>query len=91
MVLTVQATEIATCAGDRETLGAWMKMVKRLLLDGIDGQRTGFAIDFAPEDTILVAPTPTDACLAVCNMTAVRTEQALYLSIFQCPIVSALH
>jgi hypothetical protein len=91
VVLTVQATEIATRAGDREALGARMKVVKRFLLDGVDGQRTRLAIDYASEHTIFVAPTSTDACLAVCNMAMMRTEYALHLSIFQGPIVSAFH
>lgn len=66
-------------------------MVKRFLFDGVDGQRAGFAIDYASEYTIFVAPASTDACLAVRNMAVMRTERALHLSIFQRPIVSAFH
>ena len=91
MVLTVQATEITTRAGERETLGARMKVVKRFLFDGVDGQRTRLAIDYASEYTIFVAPASTDARLAVRNMAMMRTKHALHLSIFQRPIVSAFH
>ena len=91
MVLTVQATEIAARAGDRETLGARMEVVNRVFLDGVDGQRTGFTLDFAPEHTVIVASATTDARLAICYMAMVRTEQTLHPSVIQRPIVSALH
>ena len=78
MILTVQTTEIATRAGDREAFGAWMEVIQWLFLNGVDSQRTGFAIDLASEHTVLVAPTPTDARLAVCNMAVMRTELTLY-------------
>ena len=38
VVLTVQTTEVTTCAGEGETGGARMEVVEGLLLDGIDGQ-----------------------------------------------------
>ena len=37
VVLTVLTTEVTACAGERETGGARMEVVERLLLDGIDG------------------------------------------------------
>lgn len=38
VVLTVQATEVATRAGDRQALGARMEMIKRLLLDRVNSK-----------------------------------------------------
>ena len=38
MVLTVEATEIATCAGKGETGGAGVEVVEGFLLDGVDGE-----------------------------------------------------
>ena len=37
MILTVQTTEIATCAGQREARGAGMKVVEWFLLDRVNG------------------------------------------------------
>ena len=78
MILTVQATEITTRTGDRQTLRTWMEMIQRFLLDGIDGQRTRFAIDFADKHAIMIPATATKARLAIGHPTMVRTKQALY-------------
>ena len=73
MVLTVQTTEVTTRTGEGKTGGAWMEMVEGLLLDGIDGQRTGFGIDLADEHALLIPATATAACLAVGYMTMMGT------------------
>ena len=49
VILTVETAEVTACAGKRKALGAWMKMIERLLLDGVDGQGTGLGIDFAKD------------------------------------------
>ena len=41
VVLTVQAAEIATRTGQRQTRRTWMEVVQRLFLYGVDGQRAG--------------------------------------------------
>ena len=78
MVLTVQATEVTPCAGQRQTGGAWVEMVEWFLLDGIDSQRTGFAIDLADKHTVVVSATTTAACPSVGDTAVVRTEQTLH-------------
>ena len=85
MILTVQATEIAPCTGYRQTLRAWMEMIQRLFLDGIDCQRTGFAINLADQHAVPVSATATKACLAIGDMAMVRTDQT-----FQSPVVEGL-
>ena len=91
MILTVQTLEVAASTGNGEALGARMEVVQRLLLDGVNGQRTGFAIDFAHEHTVLITTAPADSRLAVRNLTMMRTEQTLHPSIIQPLIVFALH
>ena len=91
MVLTVQASEVAACAGDRKARGARMEVVERLLLNRVDGQRTRFAVDLTDEHSILIASAAANARLAICNLAMVRTELTLYLSIFQPLIIPALH
>ena len=81
MVLTVQTTEVTPCAGQRQTGGARVEMIERFLLDGVDGQRTGFAINLADEHAIVISTTTTAASLAVGDTTMMRTEQALYHAI----------
>ena len=49
VVLTVEATEIATCAGEGETGGAGMEVVEGFLFDGVDGEGAGTGVDFAEE------------------------------------------
>jgi hypothetical protein len=49
VVLTVEATEIATCAGEGETGGAGMEVVEGFLFDGVDGEGAGTGVDFADE------------------------------------------
>ena len=78
MVLTVQTPKVTASTGNGETLGARMEVIKRLLLDRVDGQRTGFTIDFAHKFTFNVATTPTDTRLAIGNLAMMRTELTLY-------------
>ena len=91
MILTVQTPEVAARTGNGETLGVRMEVVQRLFLNGINGQRTGLAIDFADEHTVLITTAPTDTRLAIRNLTMMRTEQTLHPSIIQPLIVFALH
>jgi hypothetical protein len=90
VILTVQTTEVTTCAGEREALGARMEMVERLFLDGVDGQGTGLGIDLAKKDTAIIAPTATAACLSIGNMAVVRTELTLDCPTLQLLIIPAL-
>ena len=90
MVLTVQATEITTCAGNGQAGGSWMEVVERFLLDGIDGQRTGLTIDLADEYTIMIPSTATDARLSIGNMTMVGTDLTLHSPTLQLPIIPTL-
>ena len=91
MVLTVQTTEVTPCAGQRQTGGAWVEMIERFLLDGVDGQRTGFAIDLADEHAFVITTTATAPSLSFGDATMMRTEQALYHAIVQLLIISTLH
>ena len=90
MVLTVQTTEVTTRTGKGETGGARMEVVERFLLNGVDGQRTGFGIDLADEHTVVVATTATTARLAMGDMAMVGTEQALHSTVIQSLIISTL-
>ena len=83
MVLTVQAAEVAARTGDGEALGARMKVVERLLLDGVNSQRTRPSVHLADEHATLIAPTPADARLALADTAMMRTEQALYPAVIQ--------
>ena len=83
MILTVEAMEVTAGTGKRKTLGAWMEMIERLLLDGVDGQGTGQGVYLAKENTTIIATTTTTTCLAVGDMAVVRTKQALYLPVIQ--------
>jgi hypothetical protein len=78
VILTVETTEITACAGKRKALGAWMEMVERFFLDGVDGQRTRLGIYLAKEYATSITTTATTTCLAIGNMAVVRTELALY-------------
>ena len=49
VVLTVEAAEVTTSTGERETLGAGVEVIQRLLLDGVDGEGAGLGVDFADE------------------------------------------
>ena len=79
MVLTIQATEIATRTGDGQTCCARMEMIQRLFLDRVDGQRTRLAIDLADQYTIVIPATATKPRLTIGDMAMVWTEQTLYL------------
>jgi hypothetical protein len=68
-----------------------VEMVERFLLDGIDGQRTGFSIDLADEHAVMVSATTTAACPTVSDTAVVRTEQALHHTIVQPLIIPTLH
>jgi hypothetical protein len=91
VILTVQTSEIATCTCNGEACGAWMKMVKRLLLNWIDGQRARLGIHLADENTILIASTATDARFTITYLTVMWTKVAFHSSILQLIIISALH
>lgn len=91
MVLTVQTAEIAARTSNGEALGAGVEVIQRLLLNGVNDQRTGFAIDFAHEYTFLIATTPADARLAVRYLAMMRTEQTLHPSIIQPLIIPTPH
>ena len=78
VVLAVQATEVATRAGDRQALGTRMKMIERLLLD------------LADEYAVMIATALADARLAVGYAAVVRTKLAFYSSVVLSLIISAL-
>ena len=77
MVLTVQAAEVAARTGDGKALGAWVKVVERLLLDGVDGQRTRPSIHLTDQHTALIASAPADARPALADVAMVWAEQTL--------------
>ena len=81
MILTVQAPKVAASTGNGETFGARMEVVQRLFLDGVDGQRTGFAIDFAHKYTLHIATAAADTRFAIGNLAMMRTELTLYPSV----------
>ena len=81
MILTVQAPKVAASTGNGEALGARMEVVQRLLLNGVNGQRTGLAIDFAHKHAVLIATTPADTRLTIGNLAMMWTEQTLHPSI----------
>ena len=81
MILAVQTPEVAASTGNGEALGARMEVVQRLLLNGVNSQRTGLAIYFAHEHTVLIATASTDTRLTVRNLAMMRTEQTLHPSI----------
>ena len=90
MVLTVQTPEVTASTGNGETLGAWMKVVQRFLLNRVDGQRTRLAIDLADKHAVLVATAAADTRLAVGNLAMMRTELTLHPSTVQPLIISTL-
>ena len=91
MILAIQTAEIATCTSKGQALSARVEMIKRLLLNGVDSQSTGLAIDLADQQTSIIATASANACLALGNMTMMRAELALYPLIFQCLIILTLH
>jgi hypothetical protein len=91
VVLTIQATEVAARAGDRQTRRARMEMIQRFLLYRVDSQRTGLAIHFADKHTLLIAPSPADARITVGYLAAVGTEQTLHYPTLKLLIIPALH
>ena len=58
-----------------------MEVIERFLFDGVDGQRTGFAIYLTDKHTVFVASASADACFAVRNLAMMWAELALYTSI----------
>lgn len=90
VVLAVQATEVATRAGDRQALGAWMKMIERLLLDRVNSKCTRPRIDLADEYAVMIATALADARLAVGYAAVVRAKLAFYSSVVLSLIISAL-
>ena len=78
MILTVQASEVTTCAGNGETGSTRMEMIKRFFLHRVDGQGTRLAIDLAYKPAIMIPPTTTDTRLALSDVTVMRTERTLH-------------
>ena len=78
MILTVQTMEVTTRTSQGQTGRPWMEMIQRLLLDGVDGQRTRLAIDLADEFAIVIPATTTKARLAIGYPAMMRTDQALH-------------
>ena len=91
MVLTVQTTKVAACAGYRQTCRARMEVVLRLLLDGVDGQRTRPSIHLTDEYTVLIASATADARPALADTTMMWAEQTLHPPVIQFLIIPALH
>ena len=56
-------------------------MVQRLLLDGVNGQRTRFTIHLAHKYTSLISSAMANTRLALGNMAMVRTKRTLHPSI----------
>ena len=81
MVLTVLATEITSCAGQGQTGGTRVEMIERLLLDGVDGQRTGLSINLADKHAVMIPATATAACPSLGDTAVVWTELALHHTI----------
>ena len=71
MVLTVQAAEVAARTGDGKALGAWVKVVERLLLDRVNGQRTRPSIHLTDQHTPLIASATADPCPALADVAMV--------------------
>ena len=90
VILTIEATEVTACAGQRKALCAWMEMVEWLLLDGVDGQRTRLTIHLAEEYTTIISSTATASCLTISDMTVVRTKQTRYCPTLQLLIIPTL-
>ena len=90
VVLAVQATEVATSAGDRQALGAWMKMIERLLLDRVNSKCTRPRIDLADEYAVMIATALANARLTVGYAAVVRAKLAFYSSVVLSLIISAL-
>ena len=91
MVLTVQATEVAPGAGNRETFGARVEMIEGFFLYGVDGQRAGLAIHFAIKHAVTVAPAAADACLAVGYAAMVRAKLAFHRATVQLLKIITFH
>ena len=67
-----------------------MEVIERFLLYGVDGQRTGLAIDFADEHPIMVPATTAASRPAIGNTAMMRTEQTLHHPIAQLLIIPTL-
>ena len=65
-------------------------MVEWLFLNGVDGQRTRFAIDFANESAIMITTAAADTSLAIGYLAMVRAEQTFNPPVIQTLIISAL-
>ena len=91
MILTVQASEVTTCAGNGETGSTRMEMIKRFFLHRVDGQGTRLAIDLTHKYAIIIPPTATDPRLTFSDMTVMRTERTLHSSTFQMLIIPTFY
>ena len=63
-------------------------MIERLLLNGVDGQRTRPSIHLANEHTALIAPAQADACLSLADVAMVWAEQTLHPAVIHLLIIS---
>ena len=91
MVLTVEATEITTCAGEGETGGTRMEVVEGFLLDGVDGEGAGMGVDFAEEHAGVVATAAAETGLAVGDVAVVGAQLTHDRSIVLLAIISTFH
>ena len=82
-VLTVLATEIATCACHGEATGARQELVEGFLLNGVDGKGTGFTVALGIEFPVDVDSGSTDAALAFSDDTLMGAKKAFHLAILQ--------
>ncbi len=86
VVLTVQATEVTTRTGQRQTRRARMEVVQRLFFYWVDSQRTRLAVHLTDKHTILIPSTLANTRLALSDATMMRTERTLHPSVIQ-PII----
>jgi len=91
VVLTVQAAEVAACAGQRQAGGAWMEMVEGFLLDRVDGQSAGLAISLADEHAATIVAAAAKTSLAVGYAAVVRTELTLDRRASQLLVIPTFH
>ena len=82
-VLTVLATEIATCACYGKATGARQELVEGFLLNGVDGKGTGFTVALGIEFPVNVDSGTTDASLVFSDDTLMGAKKAFHLAILQ--------
>lgn len=89
MVLTVEASEVAPSASNGQALRAWMEMVERLLLHGVDCQGTRMSIGIAHQASAIVAATAAAPRLPNADMAVMWTELTLHCIAVHFPVISA--